>query len=432
MDAFLTDLSENFAALLVWGGGIATAALLVFYLIKRNAHVKKLRAEIHDSIDLPGKVKQLLGKALNTNTAEVTAIGTVTLVDLAWQYSMADPSVWDSLDGAFADRLQDAFQNMDILGAALGDKPVDVFENVFDFLKGLEATGLFHDILNAVGVESTDVASSVVLDAPQDSLVDTLASGASEGGGSGLFTHIPLVTLGFASYRAWRRAQKGTSLGRNMEFATIEVTTRAGGGLLGSQIGGAIGSLIAPGPGTIIGGVAGAVAGAVGGAVLGENIKVHHVKKAQKELDESLTRLGAYYLTDDAHFDALREVFISQERDYIANMKETRRKLRHYSMPWRLAWPDHKLILLQETYKTAEERLDAIKQGTVEAIDRLQFMRDDAQYRKLGAILYSDNALADKVGADAEMLAQVSSISEKLRSELVHIGKPLPDMAPAS
>jgi len=426
VQTFINALAENLADILTIGGVIALVALGILFWRARDRHIARLKAALHGTIEVPSKIKEVLAKAVNADTAEIASIGTVTLLDIAWHYSMADPTIWDHFTGPAADHIADALQNLDVLKASLGDYSLPLAERVLETLRGLEATQLFNDLFEHTSHlgSAADAGGSVVLDGQGHGVIDTLSTAATAGKAAGLIGHIPLITIGFASYRAWRRASKGTTLGRNLEFAAIEVTTRAGGGLLGSQIGGAVGSFIVPGVGTIVGGVAGAVAGAIGGAVLGESIKTRHIRKAQSDLDKGLDQLGETYLADPPNYQRLRNVFVKQEAQYLGNLKAIRRKLRRYALlPWRSAWPNHKLVLLGETVRLAEERLGAIKLGTIEAVERLSLMKREKQYRQMGIILWSDPALSAQLNLDAELMGMIEQTNDRLRRELVQMGK---------
>jgi hypothetical protein len=191
--------------------------------------------------------------------------------------------------------------------------------------------------------------------------------------------------------------------------------------LVGGQIGGTIGTAIAPGLGTIIGGVAGAIAGTIGGMFLGEDIKKRHILQARQAFDSSLQKLGSTYLENPARFRELTEVFLSYEAEYVTNFKATRRRLFRYSMPWRIAWPDEKLILLQETVRLAENRLGAVKQGTIDAMDRLNYMQAAGKSHDLGVILWSNAALREQLDLRADLVANLEAEHDKLAHELTQL-----------
>jgi hypothetical protein len=434
---FIDALAQNMADVLTVALIVAVIAGAVLLWRARQRHVNKLRTRLRGEVPVTDKVREALAKVFNLDTAEVATIGTVTFIDIAWHYSMADPHIWDHFQGPAADHIADAIQNLDVLKSSLGDHSIPLLGNIVEYFKSLEATQVFHDLLDRLPMlNGVGDSSAIVLDAHSDSLVDSLSDHAATAGAAidakataaskaaGLLLHVPVITLGFATYRAWRRSQRGTGLGRNVEFAAVEVTTRAGGGLIGGQLGGALGTAIVPGVGTIVGGVAGAVAGAVGGALLGEEIKQRHVRKAQKKLNTSLEDLGKPHLAEPDNFRDLTGVFVEQERQYTRNLLATRRRLRRYSLlPWRIVWPNEKLILLREIVEMAEERLGEVKLGTIEAVERLTFMRDTEQHRQMGIILWSDPALRQRVGCGSEMVDIVAGANDKLRRELTQLGR---------
>lgn len=428
---FVNSLAENAADVVTWSVMIAVAALLILFLRARSRHVRRLRTQLNGVVPVSSQVREALAKALNVNTAEFATIGAVTFVDVAWHYSMADPHIWDHFQGPAADHMADVIQNLDVLKSSLGDH----LDNILGYFKGLEATQVFHDLIDRLAAAGSTVdTTAMVLDAPAHSVVESLSkiSGtvtagveakATAVGDSGLLLHIPMITIGFASYRAWRRAQRGARLGRNLEFAAIEVATRAGGGLVGGQLGGAVGTAMAPGVGTVVGGIAGAVAGAIGGALLGEEFKQRHVKQAQGTLNTTLDELGATYLQHPGRFRELTEVFTEQERSYESNLRSMQWRLLRYELfPWRVIWPDQKLVLLEETVKMAQERLGTIKNGTLEALDQLTYMRDRQQHRQMGVILWSDPALRQELSCDPQLIGPVEQAHDKLRQEITHLG----------
>lgn len=430
---FVDALMENMADILTLAVIIAALAGGVLFWRARRRHIERLRTRLRGTVPISQTMQETLGKVFNLDTAEMTTIGAVTFVDIAWHYSMADPQIWDHFNGPAADHIADAIQNLDVLKSSLGDTSLPLLSNLVEYFKHLEATQVFHDVLEKIpALDGLSESHAIVLDAHGDSLVDTLTDAGTAidvkatvaGKAVGLMTHIPLITIGFASFRAWRRSQRGTGLSRNLEFAAIEVATRAGGGLAGGQLGGVIGTAIVPGVGTIIGGVAGAVAGAIGGALLGEEIKQRHIRKAQESLNTSLEALGKPYLTEPGSFRDLTGVFVEQERQYVKNVLATRRRMRRYALlPWRIVWPNEKLILLRETVGMAENRLAEIKQGTIEAVERLNFMRDTEQYRQMGIILWSDPALCQQVVCDQERVESVASANDRLRQELAQMNR---------
>ncbi|MBN1428144.1 MAG: hypothetical protein JXB07_07150 [Anaerolineae bacterium] len=432
---FINSLAENAADIVTWLVIIGISALLLLYLRARSRHIRRLRAHLNGEMSIPGQLKDVLAKILNVNAAEFTTIGAVTFVDVAWHYSMADPHIWDHFQGPAADHMADVIQNLDVLKSSLGDQAHHILDNVLGYFQGMEATQVFHDMIDHLSVAGSAAdAATLALDAPADSLVDSLSQAsnvattgieakATAVGDSGLLFHIPMITLGFATYRAWRRAQKGAGLGRNLEFAAIEVTTRAGGGLVGGQLGGAVGTAVAPGVGTIVGGIAGAVAGAIGGALLGEEFKQRHIKQAQDKFNATLDELGVTYLQHPGRFRDLTDVFTEQERSYERNLRSMQRRLLHYQLlPWRVAWPDQKLVLLQETVKMARERLTTLKKGTIEAVDQLTYMRDRKQYRQMGVILWSDPALRQQLDCDPRLIGPIEQAHNQLLHEVGQIG----------
>lgn len=440
MDRFIDTLVQNAANVLTLAVVVGGAASLILFVRARNRHVRRLRAEIQRQVPLSGRIQEALSQIFNASSAELTTVGAVTFADIAWQYSLADPTIWDHFQGPAADHVADAIQNLDVLRASLGEHSTQLFTNLVEALKNIEATQVFNDLAERLPLlESAGAGTAMAVEASSHSLVDSLANaGATTGdakisaldaatsaGDSGLIHHLPLITIGFATYRMWRRHQKGTSMARNLEFAGIEVATRAGGGLIGGQIGGIIGTAVAPGLGTILGGVAGAVAGTLGGMLLGEDIKKRHVRKAKEQFDTSLALLGRTYLQDPVKFRQLTNVFEAQEIEYVKNLNATKFRLRQHAMPWRVAWPDQKLILLEETVKLAERRLDGIKQGTIDAVDRLTYMRETDQDQELGIILWSNPALREQVTPDAGLIDSLEETNDKLRQELVHLQGPV-------
>ncbi len=430
--AFVNSLAENVADVLTVAAIVGVVVGAFLFWRARRRHIADIRRRLHGRVNAPGRVREVLAKVANADVAEMGAIGAVTFVDLAWHYSMANPSIWDHFDGPAADHIADAIQNLDVLKSALGDRALPTAASIIEHLRGLEAVQVFNDLIDrlpSVSVES----GMLVLEAKSAPVVDSLVQGTAVSAAAdaqasateeaaALLAHIPLVTIGFATYRAWRRSQKGASLRRNLEFAAVEVATRASGGLVGGKVGGVIGTVIVPGIGTIIGTVTGAVAGAVGGALLGEAVKKRHLQKASRELDESLERLGETYLEDPDRFMQVTNVFREQEAAYIEHLRGTKRRLRRYAMPWRVVWPDEKLVLLQETVRLAEERLGSIQEGTVEAIDKLTFMRETQQHRELGIMLWSNPALCAEISCEGELVEAVETANSRLRNELRHLG----------
>ncbi len=431
LEQFTDTLGRNLATVLTLAVIVGGAAAVILFVRARRRHVDGIRRRLTGEMKLPGRVKEVLAQAMNANVAEVGAIGAVSFVDVAWQYSMADPAIWDHFNGPAADHITDALQNLDVVKASFADHSlVPLWDNVVDFLRGVEASQAFHDIADKLPLIHDSHA--IVLESKGASLVDSLATGAtaadvvdakSAAADTGLGVHIPLVTIGFATYRAWRRAQKGAALPRNVEFATIEVATRTTGGLVGGKVGGVVGTAVVPGVGTIVGMVAGAMAGAIGGAALGEVFKRRHVEKATEQLNDSLATLGETYIEDDAKFDLMIDVFRDHEARYVRNLRETKRRARRYAAaPWRTVWPDEKMILLNETVRLAEQRLGSVKAGTVEATDRLRFMRETGQRREMGVMLWSNPALCEEIVCDVELVGAVETANDRLRRELAQLG----------
>ncbi len=431
------SLAENMVDVLTLAVSIGVVVLLILYVRARQRHVHRLLREIRGEVPLTGRMKKVLSGIFNVSTAEITTAGAVTFADIAFQYSMADPQIWDHFQGSAAQHIADAIQNLDVLKSSLGDHSLPLFGNLLENLKHIEATQVFNDLAQKLPLlEGAHASTAIAVQASGHSLVDSLAhAGATSAdvkanavgaattaaGEVGLIQHLPLVTIGFATYRAWRRSQKGTTMTRNLEFAGIEVATRAGGGIVGGQIGGVIGTAIAPGLGTLIGGVAGAVAGTIGGMFLGEDIKKRHILQARQSFDSSLQTLGSTYLENPVRFRELTEVFLEHEAEYITNFKATRRRLFRYSTPWRIAWPDQKLILLQETVHLAEKRLGAVKQEIIDAIDRLNYMQATGKSHDLGVILWSNAALRDQLDPDPELVARLEGEHDKLSHELIQL-----------
>ncbi len=406
---------------------IGMLAAAAWYMVARRRHVEGLRARVLGELTLPEKVKKVLSSALTSDNAEVAAIGTVTLVDVAWHYTMAAPATWDHIGAWGHDHLVDAVTNMEVLQESLGSAASRIGDAVLGFLHHLEAVTVFGELSGAV--DGLAGAPVIMLDGGGDTVVGSITDGVSGldaahdvQGAGGLLLHIPLITIGFAGYRAWRRSQGGTSLARNAEYATVEVVTRTGGGLVGGQLGGAVGSLVVPGPGTIIGGTLGAVAGAIGGALLGESVKKARLTKAAQELEQALTDLGQHYLGYPHAFQRLGSVFTSHEHTLRENLRAAEKRLRRARLSWRSVWPDETLILLEETVLLGEERLEAAGIRTAEAVDRLSVMRDRKQYREMGVILWGDPALCDLLTCDAALITRVTNTNERVHDEIGQLG----------
>ncbi len=420
--------------MLLFAVGIAAVLALFMFTRARARHIRRLRAEVLGEVPVSGGLRAALAKVFNVDTAELTTVGAVTFADLAWQYSLADPQIWDHFQGPAADHIVNAIQNMDVLRSALGVHAQNFLPQMMESLKHIEATQLFQELAEKVPMlEAAGNATAVAAAASTHAAVDALASAGSASleakgqvvgtittaaGDGSLLHHIPLITIGFATYRAWRRAQQGAELKRNVEFAAIEVGTRAGGALVGGQLGGVIGTAVVPGVGTILGGVVGAIGGTIAGMRLGEDIKKRHVRQARQQFDDLLAQLGREYLEDPIRYQQLSNVFVEHEREYMQSLKETRRRLRRYASPLRVLWPDQKLILLQETVRLAENRIGSVRQGTVEALERLDFMQVRGQNHELGVILWSNPALREQVKPDSGLVVRLEETQLRLAREL--------------
>jgi hypothetical protein len=269
-----------------------------------------------------------------------------------------------------------------------------------------------------------DAKVSAAADAKTSSLMDAKAGSILDGvwDGGDVWHYIPVITISFATYRAWRRAEGGTRWARNLEFAATEVLTRSGGALAGAKVGGTVGTLVVPGYGTIIGSVVGAVGGAVAGARLGEEIKRRHVRNAQRDLDETLHNLGAPYLLDPVGYRRLRDTFLEQEKAAKRNVKSTRANYKAYARPWRRLWPDQKLILLEETVRESDERLMSVHQQVRDTLERVDVLHQQNNYKALGLILWNAPGMCQRLGCAEILLQDVSSANDRLRSELVQVG----------
>jgi hypothetical protein len=89
----------------------------------------------------------------------------------------------------------------------------------------------------------------------------------------------------------------------------------------------------------------------------------------------------------------------------------------------RIIWPDQKLILLEETVRLAEDRVGNIRQGTIEALERLDFMQVRGQNHELGVILWSNPALREQVKPDATLVTRLEEIQNRLARELMHLSE---------
>src|SRR5574341_1788957 len=112
IDSFTDTLGENLANILT----ITAIALVVltttWYVLARRRRVSQLRSRVRGEVPVSGAVKEALGKVFNVDSLEAATLGTVTFVDIAWHYSMADPSIWDHFHGPAADHIADAIQNL--------------------------------------------------------------------------------------------------------------------------------------------------------------------------------------------------------------------------------------------------------------------------------------------------------------------------------
>lgn len=166
----------------------------------------------------------------------------------------------------------------------------------------------------------------------------------------------------------------------------------------------------------------GAVGGAIAGARLSEEIKRRHVRQAQRELDFSLNNLGAPYLQDPVGYRRLQAAFYEQEKSAKRNVAGTQREYSAYARWWRRLWPDQKLILLQETVREADHRLENIHQQVRDTLDRVEVLRQRDNYRALGLVLWNAPGMCQQLGC-AELLVQdVRLANEHLRHELQQVG----------
>jgi hypothetical protein len=473
MSGFLSNLSsflQIVLILLLLGGS--------FY-VARRWRIRRLRGLVRGKLPLREEVKQALARLFSSDVLEVAALGAVTYVDVAWQYSLADPQIWSHLDGVetmadphlleaglgehahtvlghLAEHLQqaEALQAFDRsldsvmqLGANLPDavllldgQPHSLFDlllhkgSVTDALDAkAQATtnGAAGTLADAKASALADAKTSALLDAKTSALLDAKASALDAKtdalidnlwDGGDLWHHVPLITIGFASYRAWRRAERGTHWKRNLEFAATEVAARSGGALAGAKVGGTVGTLVVPGYGTIIGSLVGAVGGAIAGVKLSEEIKRRHVRQAQRELDQALHHLGAPYLQDPVGYRRVTTLFAEQERAAEHNIQATHRQYATYARWWRRLWPDQKLILLQETTREAGERLLGIHQQVRDTLDRVEVLRQQNNFKALGLILWNAPGMCQQLGCAAPLVRAVNTANEQLRHELRQVG----------
>jgi hypothetical protein len=325
----ITNSISGIPAIVLIGAAVAVIVAMVLFLRSRARHIRRLRAEVLGEVPVSGGLREAISKAFNVSTAELTTVGAVTFADLAWQYSLAEPQIWDHFQGPAADHMVNAIQNLDVLRSTLGNHSQQVFVQVLESLKHIEATHIFQELAERIpALESAGLATSVAIGSSGQTLVDALASlggasleakgqtaatvAAAAGDGSLLY-HVPLVTIGFATYRAWRRAQQGAEIKRNVEFAAIEVATRAGGALVGGQIGGVIGTAIVPGLGTILGGVVGAIGGTIAGMRVGEDVR-SGTSGRRASSSTSFCSSWAAISQDPIRYKQLTSVFVEHER----------------------------------------------------------------------------------------------------------------------
>jgi hypothetical protein len=443
----LSSLLQIILLLLVLGLG--------FYLARRW-RIRRLRALVRGQVPLREEIQQALGKLFSSDTLEVAALGTVTFVDVAWQYSLAEPEIWTHVDGA------DALADPDLLQASLGEHAPSLLDNLAENLQQTEALDAFDHSLDSVMQVGADLPETVLLlDGHPDSLLDLLlhkshvADALADAkiqaaadtldakvqatadsiadvklsavlDNADLVHHIPLITISFAAYRAWRRAETGTAWNRNLEFAATEVIARTGGALVGAKMGGKVGAtvgmLVVPDYGLIIGSVVGAVSGAIAGARLSEAIKHRRVRRAQRELDGALNKLGAPYLQDPVGYRRLSQLFAEQEQRAQHNIQATRQQYTAYARWWRRLWPDQKLILLQETARAADERLLDVHQQIRDTLERVEVLRQQNNYRALGVILWNAPGMRRQLGCPEARVSAVSTANEHLRHELQQLG----------
>jgi hypothetical protein len=477
MSDFLSSLSSLLQIALVF------LVLIIGFLLLRRWRIGRLRALVHGRLPLKEEIRQAVSRLFTSDVLEVAALGAVTYVDVAWQYSLADPAIWSHLEGAAAAHAADAMADPQLLELGLGDQAHAVLGQVAEYLQQAEALqtfdhsldsvmrlgadlpnavllldghpyslldllvhksqvadglaeakshGLADGAVNAKASALMDAKASALVDAKASSLLDAKASALADAkssaildspwNGGDLWHHIPLVTIGFATYRAWRRAEGGTHWGRNLEFAATEVVARSGGALAGAKVGGTVGTLVVPGYGTIVGSVVGAVGGAIAGARLSEEIKRRHVRQAQRGLDEALHNLGAPYLKDPVGYRRLQTVFSEQEKAAKRSVEGTRREYASYAHWWRRVWPDQKLVLLQETVREADERLLNIHQQVRDTLERVEVLRQQDNYKALGLILWNAPGMCQQLGCVELLVQEVSQANERLRHELQQVG----------
>jgi hypothetical protein len=460
MSEFLSGLSSLLQIILIF------AVLLIALYLARRWHIRRLRRLVRGQIPLKEEIKQAVSRFLSSDTLEVAALGAVTYVDVAWQYSLADPQIWSHLDGAAAAHATDAMADPQLLELGLGQHAHPVLDHVAQYVQGAAALQSFDHSLDHVmrlGADppdglllldghpyslvdlllhkgsvadglaeaKTQALSESTLDAKASALLDAKVSGLAEAktgaldipwGGGDLIHHVPLITMGFAAYRAWRRAEGGAGWGRNLEFAATEVVTRSGGALAGAKVGGSVGTLVVPGYGSIVGSVLGAVGGAIAGARLSEEIKRRHVRQAHRDLDQALNSLGAPFLQDPVRYRRLRTLVAEQEKQARRNVEGTRRAYRRYARWWRRLWPDQKLILMQETVREADERMSEIQGQIRDTLERVEVLRQRDNYKALGLILWNAPGMCRQLDCAEVLVNDVERANRRLRHELGQVG----------
>jgi hypothetical protein len=477
MTGFLSSLSSLLQVALL------LAILGIVFFVARRWRLVRLRRLVRGALPLKEEIKQAVSEVLNADVLEVASLGAVTYLDVAWQYSVADPQIWQHLDGAGAAHAADAMADPALLQAGLGDHAPAVLGQVADHLQhaaaiqsfdhsldqvmglgpelpntlalldghpqslidilvhkgqaadavGAKAQGLSDGTSSALGdVKASALdAKAAAIDAKTAALVDAKASAVADAHTNLLDTpwdagdlvhYVPLVTIGFATYRAWRRAENGTHWGRNVEFAATEVITRSGGALAGAKVGGTVGTLVVPGSGTVVGSVVGAVGGALAGARLGEEIKRRHMRQAERELDQALHNLGAPYMADPVGLRRLQRVFEEQQQTAHENVTITRRQYARHARWWRRLWPDQKLVLLQETVREADARMLEVRQQMRDTLERIEVLRRQENYKALGLVLWNAPTMCRRLGCAQPLVDQVDQANRRLRYELQQVG----------
>jgi hypothetical protein len=481
MSDLLSSLSSLLQIILVF------LILIIAFVLARRWRIRKLRGLVRGQLPLREEVRQAVSRLFSSEVLEVAAVGAVTYVDMAWQYSLADPQIWSHLEGAGAANAAHAMADPHLLEMGLGEHAPSVLGHLADYFQGAEALQAFdhsldnvmrlgadvpdavlllaghpHSLLDLLLHKShaadalapakaqalSDGAAGTLLDAKTGALVDAKMGALTEakasaladaktsalldakaGGlldapwdGGDLWHHIPLITIGFATYRVWRRAEGGAQWGRNLEFAATEVVSRSGGALAGAKVGGTVGTLAVPGYGTVIGSVVGAVGGAIAGARLSEEIKRRHVRLAQRELDRALHHLGTPYLEDPVGYRRLQAVFSEQEKRAERGVEGTRREYTAYARWWRRVWPDQKLVLLQETAREADERLRKVNQQVRDTLERVEVLRQQNNYKALGLILWNAPGMCRQLDCAEVLIREVDRANERLRHELQQVG----------